>query len=112
MAIFGLNSFLGFISPAEDPEEEEDLGLPRYESDEFRPFRRKVIEYDFWLSLMIIGSIGFFCTFFEEFNLKVHGLFLLCYYVFVMGLALHKRIKHMIKYKYIPISFGKQRYSK
>ncbi len=44
-----LDKFLGFISP----KDEEDVMtnntvLPRYENDEFRPFRRAVKELDLW----------------------------------------------------------------
>jgi len=52
IGIHFLNSFIGFISPLDDPEEEYleegDSHLPQNNNEEFRPFQRKVKEYTFW----------------------------------------------------------------
>jgi hypothetical protein len=56
LAIHLLNSIIGFLSPLEDPEDEdfvvrggEDSSfLPTRDTEEFRPFQRKLKEFTFW----------------------------------------------------------------
>jgi hypothetical protein len=51
IGIHFLNSFIGFISPLEDPEDnlnEENSFLHQRNNEEFKPFQRKVKEYQFW----------------------------------------------------------------
>ena len=48
IGIHFLNSFIGFISPLDDPEEElgeENSYLPQRKNEEFKPFQRKVKEF-------------------------------------------------------------------
>ena len=50
IGIHFLNSFIAFISPLEDPEDDlpEDIShLPQTNSEEFKPFQRKLREYNF-----------------------------------------------------------------
>lgn len=53
LAIFNLNLLLGFISPQVDPEN-EGMELPTTSTDEFKPFVRRLPEFKFWSSLVII----------------------------------------------------------
>jgi hypothetical protein len=52
-----LELFIGFISP-KDMEEIESGSMPAYESDEFRPFRRAIREYDFWYECYEVPNSG------------------------------------------------------
>ena len=115
IGIHFLNSFIGFISPLDDPEEDQlnngDSYLPQKNNEEFRPFHRKVKEYTFW-SLMFwtfLASIPM--TFFEAFNIPVFWPLLLVYFILIFFLIMRRQIQHMIKYHYLPWDSGKKHYS-
>ena len=52
--------------------------------------------------------IGFTMTFFPMFDLPVFWPVLLLYWIMLFTVTMKKQIKHMIKYKYLPFSFGKK----
>lgn len=60
------------------------------------------------LSIIRAFVIGFLMTFFEVFDVPVFWPILLFYWVMLFLLTMRKQIQHMIKYKYVPFSFGKQ----
>ena len=115
IGIHFLNSFIGFISPLEDPEEEGlnsgDSYLPQKNNEEFRPFQRKIKEYSFWRMMFWTFIIALPMTFFEAFNIPVFWPLLLVYFVLIFFLIMRRQIKHMIKYKYLPWDSGKKTYS-
>ena len=116
IGIHFLNSFIGFISPLDDPEE-EDLGegdsyLPQKSSEEFRPFQRKVKEYSFWSIMFWTFVVAIPMTFFEAFNIPVFWPLLLIYFILIFFLIMKRQIKHMIKYKYLPWDTGKKTYTR
>uniref|UniRef100_A0A0E0LTM5 Protein RER1 n=1 Tax=Oryza punctata TaxID=4537 RepID=A0A0E0LTM5_ORYPU len=95
LGIYILNLLIAFLSPQVDPEVAEVLGeggaaLPTRASDEFRPFVRRLPEFKFWYSIVKAFCIAFVLTFF---------------------ITMKRQILHMIKYRYVPFSFGKQRYN-
>ncbi|MBA0734994.1 hypothetical protein Gogos_018879, partial [Gossypium gossypioides] len=47
-------------------------------------------------------------TFFSVFDVPVFWPILLFYWIMLFILTMRKQILHMIKYKYVPFSFGKQ----
>ena len=86
IGIHFLNSFIGFISPLDDPEEELNSGdsfLPQKNSEEFRPFQRKVKEYSFWSMMFWTFLIAIPMTFFEAFNIPVFWPLLLVYFILI-----------------------------
>ena len=116
IGIHFLNSFIGFISPLDDPEE-DDLGegdsyLPQKSSEEFRPFQRKVKEYSFWSIMFWTFVVAIPMTFFEAFNIPVFWPLLLIYFILIFFLIMKRQIKHMIKYKYLPWDTGKKTYTR
>ena len=115
IGIHFLNSFIGFISPLEDPEEEGlnngDSYLPQKSNEEFRPFQRKVKEYAFWSMMFWTFLFAIPMTFFEAFNIPVFWPLLLVYFILIFFLIMRRQIKHMIKYKYLPWDSGKKTYS-
>ena len=115
IGIHFLNSFIGFISPLEDPEEEGlnsgDSYLPQKNNEEFRPFQRKIKEYSFWSMMFWTFLIAIPMTFFDAFNIPVFWPLLLVYFVLIFFLIMRRQIKHMIKYKYLPWDSGKKTYS-
>ena len=115
IGIHFLNSFIGFISPLEDPEEESldsgDSYLPQKNSEEFRPFQRKVKEFSFWSVMFWTFIVAIPMTFFEAFNIPVFWPLLLTYFIMIFFLTMRRQIHHMIKYNYLPWDSGKKTYS-
>ena len=116
IGIHFLNSFIGFISPLDDPEEDQlnngDSYLPQKNNEEFRPFQRKVKEYSFWSMMFWTFLIAIPMTFFEAFNIPVFWPLLLVYFLLIFFLIMRKQIQHMIKYHYLPWDSGKRTYTR
>lgn len=114
LGIYLLNLLIGFLSPLVDPELEPSDGplLPTKGSDEFKPFIRRLPEFKFWYSFTKAFFVAFVMTFFSVFDVPVFWPILLCYWVVLFVLTMRRQIAHMIKYKYVPFSFGKQKYGK
>ena len=114
IGIHFLNSFIGFISPLDDPEEDQlnngDSYLPQKNNEEFRPFQRKVKEYSFWSVMFWTFMMAIPMTFFEAFNIPVFWPLLLVYFIMIFFLIMRRQIKHMIKYNYLPWDTGKKNY--
>ncbi|KAM7250794.1 hypothetical protein ACFE04_022677 [Oxalis oulophora] len=113
LGIYILNLLIGFLSPKVDPELEQLDGasLPTKGSDEFRPFVRRLPEFKFWYAITKAFIVAFIMTFFSLLDVPVFWPILLCYWVVLFGLTMKRQILHMIKYKYVPLDFGKQRYT-
>lgn len=113
VGIYILNLLIGFLSPQVDPELEalvDGPTLPVRASDEFRPFVRRLPEFKFWYSITKAFCIAFLLTFFSIFDVPVFWPILLFYWIVLFTLTMRRQIMHMIKYKYVPFNFGKQRY--
>ncbi|RZC30723.1 protein RER1A-like [Glycine soja] len=110
LGIYILNLLIGFLSPQVDPEISDGPTLPTRGSDEFRPFVRRLPEFKFWYSITKAFCIAFVMTFFSAFDVPVFWPILLFYWVVLFTLTMRRQISHMIKYKYVPFSFGKLRY--
>lgn len=52
--------------------------------------------------------VAFLMTFFSVFDVPVFWPILLCYWIVLFILTMKRQIMHMIKYKYVPFSVGKQ----
>jgi len=119
LGIYLLNLFLAFLQPKFDPSLSQDEGiedgegseLPTKQDDEFRPFIRRLPEFKFWHSATRAVTISFFCSWFEIFNLPVFWPVLVMYWLILFSLTMRRQIQHMIKYRYVPFSFGKAKYS-
>lgn len=53
-------------------------------------------------------TIGLAMTFFSFFDVPVFWPILLLYWCILFFVTMKRQIRHMIKYKYIPFSFGKK----
>ena len=91
-----------------DPD--DDMDLPKADSDEFRPFARRVPEFKFWKSCTWSIFICLFLTMFRPLDIPVFWPILLMYFIILFGVTMKRQIKHMIKHKYIPLNFGKPSY--
>lgn len=92
-----------------DPDTQGPL-LPTSNAEEFRPFTRKVPEFQFWYGLVRAIFIAWFMTMLPFFNIPVFWPVLVLYFLALMALTLKDRILHMIKHRYIPCSWGKRKY--
>ncbi|ESR39211.1 protein RER1C [Citrus sinensis] len=110
LGIYLLNLLMGFLSPQIDPEYSDGPTLPTRGSDEFRPFVRRLPEFKFWYCVTRSFCIGFVLTFFSAFDVPVFWPILLFYWLMLFTLTMRRQIMHMIKYRYVPFSLGKQRY--
>ncbi|KAL9604403.1 MAG: hypothetical protein Q9219_000591 [cf. Caloplaca sp. 3 TL-2023] len=120
LGIYLLNLFLAFLQPKIDPSLTQDEGLedgdagsslPTRKDEEFRPFIRRLPEFKFWHSATRAIAISFLCTWFSIFNVPVFWPVLVVYFLILFGLTMRRQIQHMIKYRYVPFSFGKARYN-
>ncbi|KAM7258496.1 hypothetical protein ACFE04_014237 [Oxalis oulophora] len=113
LGIYILNLLIGFLSPKADPELEalDGAALPTKGSDEFRPFVRRLPEFKFWYSITKAFCVAFMMTFFSVFDVPVFWPILLFYWIMLFVLTMKRQIMHMIKYRYVPFSFGKQKYT-
>ncbi|KAI0919015.1 hypothetical protein AcV5_002040 [Taiwanofungus camphoratus] len=121
-AIYLLNLLLAFLQPKFDPSFQEDLladeieeggedtgaSLPSQRDDEFRPFVRRLPEWQFWLSATRATVLALFCTISEVFDVPVYWPILVIYFFVLFALTMRRQIQHMIKYKYIPFDIGRK----
>lgn len=140
LGIYLLNLFLLFLQPKFDPSLTQDEGLedgdaaaslPTKQDDEFRPFIRRLPEFKFWHSATRAIAIAFVCSWLSVFDIPVFWPVLVVYWVLLFCLtskspmpwavgqladdfcvAVRRQIQHMIKYRYVPFSFGKTRYGR
>ncbi|KAF1319134.1 Protein rer1a, partial [Globisporangium splendens] len=109
LGIYLLNLFIGFLSPQIDAETEGPL-LPSKQSEEFRPFTRRVPEFQFWYSTSKATFISLLMTLSSAFDVPVFWPILLIYFIALFTLTMKRQIKHMWKHNYVPWSHGKQTY--
>eukprot|EP00160_Parvularia_atlantis_P018473 Unigene6853_Nuclearia_a/m.20995 Unigene6853_Nuclearia_a/g.20995 ORF Unigene6853_Nuclearia_a/g.20995 Unigene6853_Nuclearia_a/m.20995 type:complete len:199 (-) Unigene6853_Nuclearia_a:109-705(-) len=118
LGIYLLNLLIAFLSPSIDPSLELDMdegegegpSLPTKSDEEFRPFIRRLPEFKFWLQSMQAFVVATVCTFFPFLDVPVFWPILLVYFFILFAVTMRKQIRHMIKYRYIPFSFGKKVY--
>lgn len=98
LGIYLLNLFLAFLSPKFDPSLEQDEGmedgsagggssLPTKESQEFRPFVRRLPEFKFWYSATRAVFIAFLTTWFTIFDVPVFWPVLVMYWIILFVLT-------------------------
>lgn len=102
-----LNLLIGFLSPLDTPS--QDL-LPNRDTDEFKPFVRKLSEFNFWKDCTSGVLIAFFLTFFSIFNVPVFWPILLIYFCVLFFFTMKKQISHMRQHNYVPCNWGKKKY--
>ena len=120
LAIYHLNLLLAFLTPKIDPAlaeyEEQEMAeldgasLPTKQNDEFRPFIRRLPEFKFWYSATKATLIAFVATFFDFFNIPVFWPILVMYFITLFCITMKRQIKHMIRYRYIPFTWGKPKF--
>ena len=109
LGIYNLNLIIGFLSPQVDPATEGPT-LPTKGNEEFKPFVRRLPEFKCWYRSVKSFCIAFCMTFFSVFDVPVFWPILLMYWCMLFFMTMKQQIKHMIKHKYVPISWGKKQY--
>ncbi|CAL6286196.1 unnamed protein product [Bathycoccus prasinos] len=114
LGIYNLNLMIGFLSPARDPSLSASEGptLPSSNNEEYRPFVRKLPEFKFWVKSAKSLLVSFSMTFFPVFDVPVFWPILLMYFIMLFTMTMKQQLRHMIKHKYVPFSWGKQTYGK
>ncbi|KAL9653679.1 hypothetical protein ABK040_009155 [Willaertia magna] len=142
LGIYVLNLLIAFLSPKFDPEDEdeeddEDIDLtstlpnttglnrnfaagglfgnqppPKQDSDDIKPFIRRLPEFKFWYSLTKAIIISLFFTSTRIFDIPVYWPILLGYWLILFIVTMRKQIRHMIKHKYLPFTTGKKNYDR
>jgi hypothetical protein len=112
LSIYLLNQLIGFLSPKFDPENADEdaggAGLPTSSDEEYRPFTRRLPEFNFWVSCTRSVVISFFLTFFGIVDVPVFWPILLMYFCVLFFITMKKQIEHMWKHNYNPFfSLGK-----
>ncbi|TCD60786.1 hypothetical protein EIP91_009515 [Steccherinum ochraceum] len=105
-AIYLLNLFLAFLQPRFDPSLQEDLladeiegggedtgSLPSARDDDFRPFVRRLPEWQFWLSSTRATLVAIFCTFSSAFDVPVYWPILVMYFFVLFVLTMRRQIQ-------------------
>ncbi|KAJ1928809.1 hypothetical protein IWQ60_001712 [Tieghemiomyces parasiticus] len=139
LGIYLLNLFLAFLTPkwvsgtsdsVLDNDGEDEMGggsssgggagglldgngpglLPTSNSEEFRPFIRRLPEFKFWLSATQATLVAFACTLFPFLDIPVYWPILLVYFVLLFVLTMRRQIEHMMRHKYLPFDLGKKSY--
>lgn len=93
-----------------EDEESDNPVLPIHESNEFKPFIRKLNEFIFWRSTAIATFISIVCTYIDALDFIVFWPILVIYFLVLFAATMRRQISHMIKHGYIPFDFGKARY--
>lgn len=78
---------------------------------EFRPFERRLPEFQFWYLAIRASVVSLLLSMFTMFDIPVYWPILLIYFVVLVSITMRRQIRHMIKFKYVPFDIGKQRYN-
>lgn len=119
LAIYLLNVLLAFLTPKIDPAmsdfADDGMQLPTHQSaagSEFKPFIRRLPEFKAWHTTMIATTVALLGTCFHIFNIPVYAPVLVLYFFMLFFLTMRRQIQHMIRYRYLPFTFGKPKYAK
>ncbi|KAK8801592.1 hypothetical protein WA538_005430 [Blastocystis sp. DL] len=110
LGLYLLNLLLGFLSPL-DVYDDDTAELPTRDATEYRPFIRRVPEFKFWKDSIQAVVLCFFITFIPIFNIPVFWPILVAYFFMLFFITMRDRIAHMIRYRYLPWSHGKKKYT-
>ena len=95
-----------------DPDFVGDSELPTKDDDEYRPFIRKLPEFQSWYAATCALSLATVCTLLPFLDVPVFWPILVVYYIMFFVGSMRVRIKHMIRHRYLPMSWGKPSFRK
>lgn len=80
------------------------------EDIEYRPFVRKLPEFQFWWRSTKSALLASGATLFRVLDVPVFWPVLVLYFLMLFGMTMKRQILHMRQYGYVPFSWGKRRY--
>lgn len=114
--IFILNQFILFLQPkdrssllARAAAPGDEPLLPVADSDEFRPFVRRLPEFKFWYSTTYASLLAMFATFFKAFDIPVFWPVLLFYSIVLFVATMRRQWLDMKRLKYVPWDIGNKK---
>lgn len=113
IGVYLLHATILFLTPKDenipDPFEnvEDESYNPRNIDNDFRPYVRRLPEFDFWKTCTQILVMAYFITLFPFLNLPVYVPMLVIYFVFVVCVTCYKLWQHSKKFKYSLFPTGK-----
>ncbi|CDR46786.1 CYFA0S26e00100g1_1 [Cyberlindnera fabianii] len=114
LGIYLLNLFLAFLSPKFNPSLQQELQDESIEAgentEEFRPFIRRLPEFKFWHNASVATVFSLVLTSTSWTDIPVFWPILVMYFITLFVLMMKRQIRDMIKYRYIPFDFGKKKY--
>jgi uncharacterized membrane protein YccC len=75
-----------------------------------QPALRSITEFNLWKKAMSALLIALTCTFFAVFLIPVYWPFLLSYFLFLVFSTVRKHYRHMNKYGYSLVDFGRKQH--
>ncbi|OTF69960.1 RER1-like protein [Euroglyphus maynei] len=112
LGIYYLNMLIAFLTPKIDPAVYDFEGNMKDHRCPHRPMKNFGHSFDILLySSTIATLISLICTFFEFCNIPVFWPILLLYFIILFCITMKRQIRHMIKYRYLPWTRGKTRYT-
>jgi len=116
LGLYVLHAFVRFVTPlglpdVEEDEEEkigEELPIFAQAPGDSKPLIRSVSEFKFWQGITLAVLLSNLLVSSEVFDLPVYWPFLLIYFLFLVGMTARKHMRHMEKYGYSIVDFGKK----
>lgn len=103
-------SLLPSTSPNPASQTSQTSGGGSEGDDEFRPFIRRLPEFQFWWQMTSSLGYALGATLFSVFDIPVFWPILLLYFIALFAFTMRRQIEHMIEHHYIPFDFGKKRF--
>ena len=117
--IFILNQFILFLQPkdrtaliaaqAAATRVTDGPALPTGAEDEFRPFVRRLPEFQFWYSCTNATVVAFVATFFQFCDVPVFWPVLVFYFIILFIATMRRQWLDMRRLKYVPWDIGNKR---
>mmetsp|Transcript_97070 Transcript_97070/g.259346 ORF Transcript_97070/g.259346 Transcript_97070/m.259346 type:complete len:290 (+) Transcript_97070:88-957(+) len=107
--VYLLKLFVAFISPARDPVFEEVCQDGSDEEDTFRPFVRRLPEFEFWTASMRAVLIALLLSMFRALDMQIFWPILVLYFFVLFFATMKEQVTHMLQYGYVPWSTGRKK---
>lgn len=127
LGIFILNQFILFLQPkdrasliarraeagTEDAEAasgaSDPSALPSLDAEEFRPFVRRLPEFQMWHSVTVATMASITATFFPVFDVPVFWPVLVFYFILLFVATMRRQWLDMKRLKYVPWDIGSKK---
>jgi hypothetical protein len=100
LGIYILNVCVGVMTPQANV----DAGEQMETTEEFRPFQRRVSEFQAWAMITRAAVLSLFATFCPALDLPVFWPILLMYFFFLLAVTCRNQISHMLRHGYVPVT--------